>query len=58
MSNSALIAKKRISPYKDSPRNSDVYIITPHCYVGKVSIDDAGDWFQRANCSCNYYDGG
>ena len=57
MSNSALIAKKRISPYKDSPRNSDVYIITPHCYVGKVSIDDAGDWFQRANCSCNYYDG-
>ena len=57
MSNSALITKKRISPYKDSPRNSDVYIITPHCYVGKVSIDDAGDWFQRANCSCNYYDG-
>lgn len=54
MSNSPLVSYTRISPFRNSPRNHVIDTITIHCYVGQVSVEQAGDWFQRANASCNY----
>lgn len=57
MSNSKLVSKTIISPNKNSPRNHVIDRITPHCFVGHVSIDNASGWFNQtsAKCSCNYY---
>lgn len=56
MSNSSLVSYKKISPHKNSPRNHAIDTITIHCYVGQVSVEDAGSWFSNPNakCSCNY----
>lgn len=54
MGNSPLVSYTRISPFRNSPRNHAIDTITIHCYVGQASVEQAGDWFQRANASCNY----
>ena len=55
-SNSSLTNYKRISPNKTSPRNHSIDRITPHCYVGNVSVQDMGQWFanESAQASPNY----
>lgn len=60
--NSNLVTYTKISPNKTSPRNHTIDTITIHCYVGQVSVENAGAEFSRASkeASCNYvigYDG-
>lgn len=56
MGNSPLVTYTKISPYKTSPRQHVIDMVTIHCYVGQVTVEQAGDWFSSANCraSCNY----
>lgn len=56
MSNSPLVSYTRISPNKTSPRNHKIDTITIHCYVGQVSVEQAGVEFSSAKkqASCNY----
>lgn len=56
MSNSSLVSYKKISPNKTSPRNRSIDIITPHCYVGQVTVEDMGAWLcnPSAQASANY----
>lgn len=56
MSNSNLISYTKISPNKTSPRNHKIDTITIHCYVGQVSVENAGSWFAKEStqASCNY----
>lgn len=56
MSNSSLVDYKKISPHKNSPRKNKIDTITIHCYVGQVTVENAGKWFasEKAQCSCNY----
>lgn len=56
MSNSSLVSYTKISPNKNSPRNHAIDTVTIHCYVGQVSVENAGAWFAKssAQCSCNY----
>lgn len=57
MSNSALVSYTKISPNRTSPRNHVIDTITPHCYVGEVTAEDAAAWFAQpsAELSCNYF---
>lgn len=57
MSDSSFVSYTRISPNRTSPRNHVIDTITPHCFVGEVSAEDAAAWFAKttAACSCNYY---
>lgn len=62
MSNSSLVSYTRISPNKNSPRTHSIYIITPHCVVGQVSVERLGEIFASPSkdASSNYgigYDG-
>lgn len=62
MSNSKLVDYTKISPNRNSPRNQDIYIITPHCVVGQVTVERLGDIFAPTSrqASSNYgigYDG-
>lgn len=54
--NSPLVDYTRISPNKTVNRNHVIDTITIHCYVGQVSVENAGNWFAKtsAACSCNY----
>lgn len=56
MSNSPLVTYTKISPNKTSPRRRVIDTVTIHCYVGQVTVEQAGAWFSSANCSasCNY----
>ena len=56
MSNSPLVSYTRISPNRTSPRNHKIDTITIHCYVGQVSVEQAGAEFAPAKkqASCNY----
>lgn len=56
MSNSPLVSYTKISSNKTSPRNHKIDIVTIHCYVGQVTVEQAGTWFSSPNCksSCNY----
>lgn len=56
MSNSPLVSYTRISPNRTSPRNHKIDTITIHCYVGQVSVEQAGEEFAPAKkqASCNY----
>lgn len=56
MSNSPLVNYTKISPFKNSPRESKIDRITPHCVVGQCSIEALGAEFSRANknASSNY----
>lgn len=60
--NSSLVDYTKISPNKSSPRNHVIDTITPHCFVGQVSVERAGEVFAnpKRQASCNYaigYDG-
>lgn len=56
MSNSKLVTYTRISPNKNSPRNQNIYIISPHCVVGQVTVERLGEIFANPNrdASSNY----
>ncbi len=56
MSNSPLVSYTRISPNRTSPRNHAIDTITIHCYVGQVSVEQAGEEFAPVSkqASCNY----
>ena len=56
MSNSSLVSYTKISPNRTSPRNHKIDVVTIHCYVGQVTVEQAGEWFSDPNCeaSCNY----
>ena len=56
MGNSPLATYTKISPYKTSPRRHVIDTVTIHCYVGQVTVEQAGNWFSDTNCraSCNY----
>lgn len=54
MSNSTLSCMRRISPFRNSPRNNIIDTITIHCVVGQMSVEGLCAHFQTANCSCNY----
>lgn len=56
MSNSPLVSYTRISPNRTSPRNHKIDTITIHCYVGQVTVEQAGEEFAPASkqASCNY----
>lgn len=56
MSNSSLVSYTKISPNRNSPRNHKIDVVTIHCYVGQVTVEQAADWFSSPNCksSCNY----
>lgn len=56
MSNSPLVSYTRISPNRTSPRNHKIDTITIHCYVGQVSVEQAGEEFApvKKQASCNY----
>lgn len=55
-SNSPLVDYKRISPNKNTNRNHTIDRITPHCYVGQVSVEDMGAWLCNpdAKASATY----
>lgn len=55
-SNSPLVKYTKISPNRTSPRNHAIDRITPHCYVGQVSVQSMGQWFANgsAQASSNY----
>lgn len=56
MSNSPLVSYTRISPNRNSPRNHKIDTITIHCYVGQVTVEQAGEEFAPVSkqASCNY----
>ncbi len=56
MSNSPLVNYTMISPNKTKNRKHAIDRITPHVYVGQVSVERAGDGFAKAErlASCNY----
>lgn len=56
MSNSSLVSYTKISPNKTAPRNHAIDTITPHCYVGQVSVQDMCAWLcnTSAQASANY----
>lgn len=55
MSNSPLVSYTQISPNKTSPRKHKIDTITPHCYVGQVSVERMGKgWSKPGKTSANY----
>lgn len=56
MGNSPLVSYTKLSPFKTSPRQHVIDTVTIHCYVGQVTVEQAGAWFSSPNCraSCNY----
>lgn len=54
--NSPLVNYTKISPNKSVNRNHVIDTITIHCYVGQVSVENAGAWFAKTStqASCNY----
>lgn len=55
-SNSPLVSYTRLSPNNSGPRTHVIDRITPHCYVGQVSVEDMGGWLcnPAAGASANY----
>lgn len=56
MSNSPLISYTKISPNKTAPRTHVIDRITPHCFVGQVSVERIGKEFELVSrqASANY----
>ena len=56
--NSDLVSYTQLSPYHSGQRKYDITRISPHCFVGQVSVERAGKSFaNRApgrEASCNY----
>lgn len=56
MSKSPLTSYEKISPNHTSPRNHAIDTITPHCYVGQVTVEDMASWLcnPSAQASASY----
>lgn len=56
MSNSPLVEYVKLSPNHSGPRTHKIDRITPHCFVGQVSVERIGQAFDKtsAQASCNY----
>lgn len=55
MSNSPLVEYTRISPFKDSPKNNKIDIITIHVVDGiGATVEGLGNTFQTSGASANY----
>ena len=56
MSNSALVSYKKISPNRTPGRKYKITRITPHCVVGKLSVESLGAIFASSSrdASSNY----
>lgn len=59
--NSSLVSFTQLSPNHSGQRVHSIDRITPHCYVGQVSVERMGKgWIEPGNVSANYgigYDG-
>ena len=55
-SNSPLVSYTRLSPNNSGPRTHKIDRITPHCYVGQVTVKDIAGWLcnPAAGASANY----
>lgn len=56
MSNNSLVKYKKLSPNYSGKRTKSIDRITPHCYVGQCSVEQAGTLFSKKSkkASCNY----
>ena len=56
MAKSKLVDYTNISPNKNHPRQMKIDRITPHCYVGQVSVESMAGWLCHpgAKASANY----
>lgn len=56
MSNSSLVSKTLLSPNHSGRRKNPITIITPHCFVGQVTLENGLKVFQPISkkASCNY----
>ena len=56
MSNSPLVSYTKLSPNNSGTRTHTIDRITPHCIVGQMSVESAGEWFSHSStqASCNY----
>ncbi len=55
-SNSPLVSYIKLSPNHSGLRTHDIDIITPHCVVGQLSVEELGDIFlpEEREASSNY----
>ncbi len=53
---STLVSKIKLSPNHSGKRTSDVVYITPHCFVGQVTVERGLEVFlpRERQASCNY----
>lgn len=56
MSNSSLVAYTKLSPNHSGKRTCKISRITPHCFVGQVTLERIGTAFESTSrqASCNY----
>lgn len=54
--NSSLVAYTKLSPNHSGRRTHCIDRITPHCIVGQLTVESAGDWFAKSSteASSNY----
>lgn len=54
--NSPLVSYTRLSVLTSGQRKHVIDRITPHCYVGQVTVQQMGEWFYNnpRSASCNY----
>lgn len=54
--NSSLVSYTKLSPCNSGTRTHSIDRITPHCIVGQMSVESAGEWFshESTQASCNY----
>lgn len=54
--NSNLVSYTKLSPFHSGLRKHEIDRISPHCFVGQVSVERAGAAFCKdgKNASCNY----
>ena len=54
--NSPLVSYTKLSPNNSGTRTHSIDRITPHCIVGQLSVESAGEWFSKSGtqASCNY----
>ena len=54
--NSPLVSYTKLSPNNSGTRPRSIDRITPHCIVGQMSVESAGEWFSHSStqASCNY----
>ena len=54
--NSSLVSYTKLSPNNSGTRTHSIDRITPHCIVGQMLVESAGEWFSHSStqASCNY----